>query len=93
MLRDYQQVMYDDIRNALKQHLNPCAVACCRSGKSYIMEEICEKAHKKGSHVLVLAHRRLLLAQHAKIIKNARLESVFTEVNHLGEKGKKISDL
>ena len=88
MLRDYQQVMYDDIRNALKQHLNPCAVACCRSGKSYIMEEICEKAHKKGSHVLVLAHRRLLLAQHAKIIKNARLESVFTEVNHLGEKGK-----
>ncbi|MCR4661667.1 MAG: DEAD/DEAH box helicase family protein [Clostridia bacterium] len=52
------------------------------------MKEICEKAALKGSKVLVLAHRRLLLRQHAKIIQNVRLESVFTEVNHLGEHGK-----
>lgn len=88
MLRDYQQQMFDDIRAALKNHQNPCAVACCRSGKSYVIKEITEKACLKGSKVLVLAHRRLLLAQHSKIIQNARLESVLTEVNHLGEHGK-----
>lgn len=88
MLRDYQRIVYDKIRIELMQHKNPCAVLPCRSGKSYIMEEICENAHKKGSNVLILAHRRLLLSQHKKLIKNARLESVFTEVNHLGEHGR-----
>ena len=52
------------------------------------MKEIVESACKKGSKVLILAHRRLLLSQHSKIIENARLESVFTEANHLGEHGK-----
>lgn len=87
MLRDYQQEVYDKIRASLATHKGVCAVLPCRSGKSYIMKEICEKAALKGSKVLVLAHRRLLLRQHAKIIKNVRLESVFTEVNHLGEHG------
>ena len=88
MLRDYQQVCYDKIRDALRHGMNPCAVEPCRSGKSYIMKEIAEKAALKGSKVLILAHRRILLNQHSKIIENARLESVFTEVNHLGEHGK-----
>ena len=88
MLRDYQQVIYDKIREALKNHKNPCAVSPCRSGKSYIIKEIVEKACLKGSKVLILAHRRLLLTQHKKIIENARLEGVLTEANHLGEHGK-----
>ena len=87
MLRDYQQDMYDRIRQELRIHQGVCAVLPCRSGKSYIMKEIVEKACLKGSKVLILAHRRLLLSQHSKIIQNARLESVFTEVNHLGEHG------
>lgn len=87
MLRDYQQEMYDSIRSEIAHGHNPCAVLPCRSGKSYIMKEIVEKACLRGSKVLILAHRRLLLSQHAKIIQNARLESVFTEVNHLGEHG------
>lgn len=87
MLRDYQQDIYDKIRIALCTHNGVCAVLPCRSGKSYIMKEIVEKACLKGSKVLILAHRRLLLNQHAKIIKNCRIESVFTEVNHLGENG------
>lgn len=87
-LRDYQQDMYDKIREALKTHQGVCGVLPCRAGKTYIMDEICENAHKKGNNVLILAHRRLLLAQHKKIIENARLESVFTEVNHLGEHGR-----
>lgn len=88
MLRDYQQEMYNRIRESLKTHKGVCAVLPCRSGKSYLMKEITEKACLRGSKVLILAHRRLLLRQHAKIIQNARLESVFTEVNHLGEHGK-----
>ena len=80
--------MYKKIRQELRTHQGVCAVLPCRSGKSYIMKEIVEKACEKGSKVLILAHRRLLLAQHAKIIENARLESVFTEANHLGEHGK-----
>ena len=88
MLRDYQQVSYNKIRDALKHGQNPCAVDPCRSGKSYVIREIVDNACKRGSNVLVLAHRRLLLTQHGKLIKNARLESVFTEVNHLGEHGK-----
>ena len=88
MLRDYQQDIYEKIREELKTHQGVCAVLPCRSGKSWIMKEIVEHACLKGSKVLILAHRRLLLSQHAKIIENARLESVFTEVNHLGEHGK-----
>ena len=88
MLRDYQIEIYNKIKEALRHKQNPCAVLPCRSGKSYIMKEICEKAALKGSRVLILAHRRLLLRQHAKIIQNCRFESVFTEVNHLGEHGR-----
>lgn len=88
MLRDYQQYVYDEIRRNLLIHQGVCAVLPCRSGKSYIMKEICEKAALKGSKVLILAHRRLLLRQHQKIIENCRFESVFTEVNHLGENGR-----
>ncbi len=87
MLRDYQQEIYLKIREELRRHQGVCAVLPCRSGKSYIMKEIVEKACLKGSKVLILAHRRLLLNQHKKIIENARFESVFTEVNHLGEHG------
>lgn len=87
-LRDYQQDMYDKIRESLKTHKGVCGVLPCRSGKSWIMKKIVENACKKGSKVLILAHRRLLLEQHAKNIENARIESVFTEVNHLGEHGR-----
>lgn len=87
MLRDYQQYVYNRIREELRKHQGTCAVLPCRSGKSYIIKEIVDNACLKGSKVLVLAHRRLLLTQHSKIIKNCRLESVFTEVNHLGENG------
>lgn len=85
MLRDYQQTIYNEIREQLRYHKGVCAVLPCRSGKSYIMKEICEKAALKGNKVLILAHRKLLLRQHAKIIQNVRFASVFTEANHLGE--------
>jgi len=88
MLRKYQQDIYDQIRHNLCLYDSVCAVLPCRSGKSYIMKEICEKAALKNSKVLILAHRRLLLRQHAKIIENVRFEGPLTEVRHLGEHGK-----
>lgn len=89
MLRDYQQDIYNKIKTALKTYKGVCAVLPCRSGKSYIMAEICKSALKKGSNVLVLAHRNILLNQHKELIDfpNVRIESVFTEANHLGENG------
>lgn len=87
MLRDYQQKAYNDIRNNLINHNGVCCVLPCRSGKSYIIKAIVDSACKKGNKVLILAHRNLLLSQHKKLIKNCRVESVFTEVNHLGEHG------
>ena len=61
-----------------------CSITC-RSGKSYIIKEICDNAEKKGSKVLIFAHHRILLNQHGKLIKNARFETPFTEVHRLGK--------
>lgn len=94
-LRDYQDDVYKRIRNEFKQgSKGVCAVLPCRSGKSFIMAKIAQDANKKGSNVLILAHRNSLINQHKDLFKelelnskNIRIESVFTEVNHLGEKG------
>lgn len=98
-LRDYQLDIYDKIREAFKKgYKAPLAVLPCRAGKSYIMAKIVEDANKKNSKVLILAHRNSLLEQHKELFgdleiknRNIRIESVFTEVRHLGENG--IPDL
>ena len=56
------------------------------------MKEMTESANKKGNHVLILAHRLSLIRQHKELFENinpklTRIESVFTEVRHLGENG------
>ena len=56
------------------------------------MKAITEAANKKGNHVLILAHRNSLLNQHRELFNDidwdlTRIESVFTEVRHLGENG------
>lgn len=65
------------------------------AGKSFIMAKIAADTNKKGNKVLILAHRNSLINQHKELFENlelnnnnmTRIESVFTEVNHLGEKG------
>ena len=94
-LRDYQERIYNDIKRAfINGSKGVCAVLPCRSGKSYVFAKISQDACKKGSHVLILAHRNSLLNQHKELFEgleldnpNIRIESVFTEVNHLGENG------
>lgn len=56
------------------------------------MKAITEAANKKGNKVLILAHRNSLINQHKELFKDidwnlTRIESVFTEVRHLGENG------
>ena len=85
-LRDYQQTIYNQILTELRTNIGVCAVLPCRSGKSYIMKELVDLAVKHNRKVLILAHRHLLLNQHARLITGARIESVFTEINHLGER-------
>lgn len=94
-LRDYQEKIYNDIKRAfINGSKGVCAVLPCRSGKSYVFAKISQDACRKGSHVLILAHRNSLLNQHKELFEdlelnndNIRIESVFTEVNHLGENG------
>lgn len=94
-LRDYQQYVYDKIKEKFRNGAKGvCAVLPCRSGKSYIMAAITDSGCKKGSHVLILAHRNSLLNQHRELFEtlelenpNVRIESVFTEARHLGENG------
>ena len=90
MLRDYQQDVYDRTKNELKTTKRLICQMPCRSGKSYLMYEVCKGANLKGTNVLILAHRNFLLEQHKELInfKNVRITSVQTEVRHLGENGK-----
>lgn len=89
MLRDYQEAIFikatDAFRNGAR---GVCCVLPCRSGKSYIMAQMIDKA--KGN-VLVLAHRHTLINQHKDLLKSlgvltnkVRVESVFTEASRLG---------
>lgn len=94
-LRDYQEDLYNKIRNEFaKGHKGVCCELPCRAGKSYIMAKIAQSSSNKEKKVLILAHRNSLINQHKELFeslelenKNIRIESVFTEVNHLGENG------
>ena len=93
MLRDYQKDVYDRTREAFREgYKAPLVVLPCRSGKSYVMKAMTEAANKKENHVLILAHRLSLIRQHKELFSDidwnlTRIESVFTEVRHLGENG------
>ena len=88
-LRDYQKDIFDKATQAFRDGAK--GILCClpcRSGKSYIMAQMIEKA--KGN-VLVLAHRHTLINQHKELLKSldvltdkVRVESVFTEASRLG---------
>jgi len=57
------------------------------------MKQIAIDANKKNNNVLILAHRINLINQHKELFEDidknmTRIESVFTEKNHLGEYGK-----
>ena len=89
-LRPYQQEIYDSAAIAFMSGAKGvCCVLPCRSGKSYIMAKMIDKAR---GNVLVLAHRNHLIKQHIELLsqlgiytEKVRVESVFTEARHLSE--------
>lgn len=91
-LRDYQQDLYDKSREAFRHgKRRPLVVAPCGAGKTFLFLAMSKEASKKGE-VLVLCHRRELIAQHIRLFEengidmtNIRVESVFTEVNRLDQ--------
>lgn len=91
-LRPYQQNIYDRVRDCFASgKKRVLVVAPCGAGKSYLFAAMTERASQKG-RVLILCHRRELIKQHKYLFSelgilsdNIRIESVFTEVNHLGE--------
>lgn len=89
MLRDYQKILYRKTWEAFYHgRKRPLVVAPCGAGKSFIFLEMAKNTH---GPVLVLTHRKELLEQHKRLfkinnVKNARVEMVFTEANHLGER-------
>lgn len=63
--------------------------------KAISFGKIAQDANKKGNRVLILIHRIQLKNQHKELLDEygidenmTRVESVFTEANHLGEHGK-----
>lgn len=92
-LRPYQKEVFDKATVEFQKGAKGvCCVLPCRSGKSYIMAYMIEKA--KGN-VLVLAHRHTLINQHKELLRSlnvltdkVRVESVFTEASRLGRYAK-----
>lgn len=91
-LRPYQQEIYNAVQSEFRNgHKRVLVVAPCGAGKSYLFAAMAERAAQKG-HVLILCHRHELIEQHKRLfaelgidMANIRIESIFTEVNHLGE--------
>lgn len=94
-LRDYQMDIYNKIRDEFKKGRKGVGVClACRAGKTYVFGKIAQDANRKGNKVLILVHRVQLKNQHVELLeeygidkKMTRVESVFTEANHLGENG------
>ncbi len=64
MLRDYQQLSVDGLRNSVATgHKRPILVASTGSGKTHIAVAIINNALEKGKKVLFLAPRRELIYQ------------------------------
>ena len=94
-LRDYQHTLYKQVYNQfLCGKKRVLVVAPCGAGKSFLFAAMAESAIKRGNTVLILCHRHELIEQHKQLFADLgistdgiRIESIFTEVNHLGEHG------
>lgn len=86
-LRDYQETLYSDAREAFRQgHHRVLVVAPCGAGKTYLFAKMAENAR---GDVLVLTHRQELLAQTKATFEqhgiDARFAMILTEANRLGD--------
>jgi superfamily II DNA or RNA helicase len=74
-LRDYQQTLADDIRQAFRDgHKAPLAVAPTGAGKTVLFSFIARNASARGNTVWILVHRAELINQTSKTLRNVGVE-------------------
>lgn len=92
-LRDYQQNIISDCRNALRQgYKHPLVCAPCGSGKTCIFVFMAEQAQSRGLKVVIIVNRQELFQQtidtfaRYKIeLKTIRVVMAITYANHIKE--------
>lgn len=62
-LREYQERLVNDVREAFRQHKRVLAVSPTGSGKTVVFAYITTAAAKKGNRITLLAHRTEIVAQ------------------------------
>ena len=73
-LRDYQQVAIDKVRKSFSlSHKSVLLVLPTGAGKTFIFSEIVKLSRQKNKKVLVLVHKRELIRQTAKELKNKKI--------------------
>lgn len=75
-LFDYQKKFVSDIRNAMTKFPHVMATMPCGSGKSYCIADIAIRAVSKGSKVLILSHRLVLLRQNNESLEEYGLDEM-----------------
>lgn len=61
-LRDYQKTLFDKAQQSYHQgNKFPCVVLPCGGGKTAIMGAVADSANKKGTPVVLIAHRQELI--------------------------------
>ena len=73
-LRDYQKVAIDKVRKSFSlSHKSVLLVLPTGAGKTFIFSEIVKLSRQKNKKVLVLVHKRELIRQTAKELKNKKI--------------------
>jgi superfamily II DNA or RNA helicase len=76
-LRPPQQVMYSQVKDALRSHTSVLLQSATGTGKTAIGATMCANAHGKGHTVIWLTHRKELLDQTSKTFMRVHLPHTF----------------
>lgn len=92
ILRPYQNDLVAKIREAFGTHRRVLAVAPTGSGKTAVLGEITKLATAKGKRVLIVAHRRELIAQlsialNRLNIRHGRIQPTYRSTDDLAQCG------
>ena len=75
VLRDYQVESIESLRRNIRQgHVRQVLAAPTRSGKSVVALDMVRSAVEKGSHILFICERRILVEQFSKHLDSLNIE-------------------
>jgi superfamily II DNA or RNA helicase len=73
VLREYQQEIYDSVRELLRTNRSVLVQSATGSGKSVIITAICESVFLKGKRIWIIVNRKELLSQMSKHLRKWNL--------------------